>query len=108
MKKLAILLFVCMMTFVFAGTAYAAVPLLIFGGPVIAKTVCNYGSLLIVGPPMPGSFLLLPPPASLIFPFFLPFPKRLVLGNATPGGLCMVGVVPIPAVGTIKMIGTSF
>ena len=116
-----------------ALTAHAAVPVLsIFGGPVLAKIICKNGSLLIVGPPGPGAFLLLPPPASVLFPFFFPVPPNFVLGGATLGGVCacptggcealaVAGFVlggpigaaigaaasTIPADGTIRVVGTS-
>jgi hypothetical protein len=93
--------------------ANAQAGLLPFGGWIVNVVwcSCSMGILLTVSPPVPGTY---------VFQFgrSIPFamgqvfrPGPAVLGTWTPGGVCAVfvgfGCAPIPAMGTIGIIGTS-
>ncbi|TAL48829.1 hypothetical protein EPN83_03505 [Patescibacteria group bacterium] len=85
-----------------------------FGGRILAVIGCNAGgSAVLVGPPKPGLFLY-QPPASTLYNRKNLTPVRWVLGNYTPGGVCVItigGLIPTPVAlpiqGTISKIGTS-
>lgn len=84
-----------------------------FGGRVLFEIPCDcntdFGTLLIVGPPVGGEYIL--SPFSTVYKNYSPFPPNWVLGLAEGFELCLVGVPPFctPAGGgpIIKIIGTS-
>ncbi|GEM_PF-3634669 len=84
---------------------------LTFGGmiSVAIPCTCSPGIGLIVGPPKGGIFLL--SPTSKLHANMKPIPGSWVLGDYSPGGICLqVGTpcFPFPVVqGTIGKIGTS-
>ncbi len=73
-------------------------------------TLCANGFLLPIGPPM-GGLLLLPFGAKL-YAFYMIAPDTWTLGTYVPPGACVAPngcylCPPIPAQGTILMMGTS-
>lgn len=95
----------------------SAIPGLPFGGFVYSVTPCSCsGSFLLhVSPPVPGDYLYVPG-LTTVYPWYQ-IPRSLVwlLGDFFPGGACWIWVsadppycAPIPAVGTINFVGTSF
>lgn len=65
-----------------------------FGGIIMVQIpcTCSVGTLLIVGPPAGGEFILTP--ASKIYRNFSPFPSNWVLGLANGIAPCLVGTPP--------------
>lgn len=146
MKKSTIVMVILIFAISFVGIAFprhsakAFLPILPFGGKILAETVCKNGVLLLVPLPIPGLYLLPPPPAAIIYRYGLPILSNNVLGLASPGGACVcptggcevavaagviIGAVlggpigaiiggligfggtTIPALGTVRIIGTS-
>lgn len=101
-KLISITLLTFVASLFFYQKSYALIG---FGGNIIAVTPCNFGVLLVVGPPRGGVFLLAP--GARIYPFFSIKPGSWTLGVYAPVGACVVGVVPVPVQGTILTIGTS-
>lgn len=113
-KVLLSFVFVLSVSFV-AKPAIRGVAVAPFGGEITASILCtcSLGQLITVGPPMGGTFVF-QVPGSIPFPmgqFYRPGP--FILGNYTPGAVCMMVVPtgcapnPITPIGTIEMAGTS-
>ncbi len=82
-----------------------------FGGWIVNAVwcLCSGGILLTISPPVPGTFVF-QFGRSIPFAYGQVFrPGPAVLGTWTPGGICSTGFfcTPIPAMGTIGIIGTS-
>jgi len=77
-----------------------------FGGQVLSQTICLNGTALLVGPPSPG-FYMYTPGITTLFSWFAPFVGNYLLGLASPGGFCYLGVTGFPTTGTVIMMGTS-
>lgn len=77
------------------------------GGPTgLSVQPCTNGLLLTIGPPRGGLFLL--PPTAKIYARYGIMPTVWTVGMFTPGGVCNIGLLQIPATGTIINIGVSF
>lgn len=90
--------------------AQAGIP---FGGVIANVTycTCSFNTLLTIAGPSSGN-LVFQPGVSIPFPYGQVYrPGPFVLGTYAPGGTCLLWVgkfcVPLPATGTIIMIGTS-
>ncbi len=95
----ALIIVVCLFSFIFLtpGTAEALGLFTPFGGRVIATLPCTCGAstLITVGLPRPGTFLITP--ASRVYKNYRPIPGRWVLGIAGGFAPCMMAVfIPIP------------
>lgn len=90
-----------------SGGVSGALP---FGGFVYMQKPCNVGWALMIGPPTPGTYLYVPG-ASRLYLMFSPHVGHWLLGNYSPGGVCILGVCPkciiTPIDATIQMLGTS-
>lgn len=76
------------------------------GGPTgLSVQPCTNGLLLTIGSPRGGLFLL--PPTAKIYAHYGIVPTVWTLGLFTPGGVCTIGLLQIPVVGTIINIGVS-
>lgn len=114
-----VVIIILSITFIFfpvRSTATPAISLFNFGGPILLSQTCtcSSGQLIVVGPPVPGIFVLqLPLSVGTVFPFGQLFrPGPWVLGSYTPGGICLIGVPPFctslaQPKGTILTVGTS-
>lgn len=83
-------------TFLFVpGSAYALGFFTPFGGRVLTEVPCTCGAstLITVGPPRPGTFLITP--ASRVHKNYRPVPGRWVLGIAAAPAPCMMLVFTI-------------
>lgn len=81
-----------------------------FGGKILNAIPCANGLLLTIGLPRGGLFLWTP--ATRTFLWYQLKPGPWALGGYVPGGSCVCPygnceLGAIPALGTIKMIGTS-
>lgn len=83
-----------------------------FGGRILNVTSCANGLLLTIGPPRPGLFMWMP--GTLTFSWYQLRSGPWALGTYFPGGVCVCPngccppyCPPIPALGTMIMIGTS-
>ena len=78
-----------------------------FGGPIATVVPCNTGLWITIGPPNPGSFMIMPKTLIYLYRVFLPDVLTLGLYDPVPVP-CVVGVLPPVGIGfdTI-MIGTS-
>ena len=82
-----------------------------FGGRILHLTPCANGTLIAIGPPRSGLFMGMP--GTLTFAWRQLRPGPWALGSYVPGGTCVCPygqceVGAIPALGTMKAIGTSF
>lgn len=89
-----------------------AVPGLPFGGFVntVFVCTCSPGVVLQVGPPVGGNYLVLP--GTLVYEYGQVRAGVWVLGDYSPGGVCLhfVGkacVTFVPVTGTVNFMGTS-
>lgn len=89
-----------------------AAGLLPFGGRILNVTycTCSGGILLTVGPPRPGNYYFTI--GSMLYSYYQIYrPGPWVLGDAYPGGACVVYIgddcVGAPTTGTIRQVGTS-
>lgn len=88
-------------------------PLLrLFGGKVTSITYCpcSLNFLITIGPPLGGLFIYNPISTILHDYKMILRPGAWTIGNASLGGACLTAYfcTPIPAIGTIKRVGTSF
>ena len=79
-----------------------------FGAPILLITPCTNGLMLTVGPlPSSGTYLLSITPPSMIYSYYSIKQSSWLLGSFIPGGVCNLGPVSIPVIGTISTVGTS-
>lgn len=86
-----------------------------FGGLVgfVQPCTCSCGAVVVVGPPVGGSFLYCPGITQVFAYYQIPRPAVWLLGLYTPGGACLIWAgklcvpAPIQPMGTIIMTGTS-
>jgi len=83
---------------------------ILMGGMIKNIVFCANGKLLYIGPPRAGAFLFTP--ATRLYKWGILRPGAWVLGTASPGGACVCPygdckLPPLPAQGTIIMMGTS-
>lgn len=96
----------------FIDRASAQLP---FGGRAlfVHPCTCSPGVVVVVGPPVPGAFLYLPPLSIPFLWYQIPRVGPWLLGTYTPGATCLIWVgkacVPSPTfpIGTIRIVGTS-
>ncbi len=83
-----------------------------FGGRVTSVTYCScsLNFLISIGPPLGGLFIYEPISTILHDYKMILRPGAWTVGNASFGGVCRTAYycTPIPAMGTIKRVGTSF
>lgn len=91
---------------IFPQEAHAVI--LPFGGPILTVVPCDTGLWITVGPPGPGSLMIMPPPATLVYLYDVFLPKVMVLGNFDVVTFpCVVGIVPVGVGNHVLQIGTS-
>lgn len=82
-----------------------------FGGKVTSITYCpcSLNFLIAIGPPLGGLFIYEPISTILHDYKMILRPGAWTVGNASAGGVCRTSYycTPIPAMGTIKRVGTS-
>ena len=122
MKNLTInkkIVFAILIVFIIVSVSIAfssekALGILPFGGQIlnVLYCICSNNLLITVGPPVGGQYIF-QPGASMLYPFGQIFRAGpWVLGNASPGGVCLIwaGKICVPAgfpMGTIIGVGTS-
>ena len=77
------------------------------GGRILTVSPCDTGLWITVGPPLPGSFMIMP--TTRIFKFGSFRPGAFVLGLSVLGAEapCIVGVVPVGVGEVMSVVGTS-
>lgn len=77
-----------------------------FGGPIITEVPCNTGLWITVGPPNPGSFMIMPGTILYLYSAFHPAAQTLGLYSLVTVP-CVVGIVPVGGGSQVMMIGTG-
>jgi hypothetical protein len=77
-----------------------------FGGAIITVVPCNTGLWITIGPPTPGSFMIMPGTILYLYDAFHPIAETLGLYDPVTVP-CVVGVVPVGGGFHVVMVGTS-
>ena len=77
-----------------------------FGGAILTVKPCNTGLWITIGPPNPGSFMIMPGTILYLYDAFHPVAETLGLYDPVTVP-CVVGVVPIGGGFHVVMVGTS-
>jgi hypothetical protein len=85
--------------------AQTLVPQVLAGGMSTILRPCLNGFTILVGPPVPGEFLILPG-VTMIYMYGI-FEGSWVLGGGFPGGVCCTGKICLPVYATLQLVGTS-
>jgi len=104
---LTALVLIFLLLFANAANAQFGTP---FGGRILTVTACDSGFWITVGPPVPGSIMIVP--GTIIFPHRVFRIGAWVLGTTPFGPIaqvpCVVGIVPVGSGYPASVIGTSF